>query len=81
MAKSFYLCNEKNKHIPTTRKLIRSAIKEFLLYMSNDDIELIEKLIQNIKIHRAKEQVKSNIEVEKHSWPYPDTIVKHEVKN
>jgi uncharacterized alkaline shock family protein YloU len=67
MSNSFYLSTEKNKHIPTSRNNIRSAIKEFLLYMSNDDIELIEKLIQNIKTHRIEKKAESDIEVKKHS--------------
>jgi hypothetical protein len=35
--------------------------------MSNDDIELIEKLIQNIKTHRIEKKAESEIEVKKHS--------------
>ena len=67
MSNQFYLSNEKGVHIPTSRNIIRSAIKEFLLYMTNDDIELIEKLIQNIKTYRIEQKSKSDIEVGKHS--------------
>ena len=65
--KHFYLCNEKGKPIHTSRQNLRFAIGEFLLYMSNDDIELIEKLIQNIKTYRVEKKAESDIEVKKHS--------------
>ena len=44
--KHFYLCNEKGKPIHTSRQNLFSAIKEFLLYMSNEDIEKTEEHIE-----------------------------------
>jgi hypothetical protein len=52
--KHFYLCNEKGKPIHTSRQNLFSAIKEFLLYMSNEDIEKTEEHIEWIKKHRVK---------------------------
>ena len=52
--KQFYLCNEKGKPIHTSRQNLFSAIKEFLLYMSNEDIEKVEEHIEWIKKHRVE---------------------------
>ena len=52
--KHFYLCNEKGKPIHTSRQNLFFAIKEFLLYMSNEDIEKVEEHIEWIKKHRVK---------------------------
>ena len=71
--KHFYLCNEKGNPIHTSRQNLFSAIKEFLLYMSNEDIEELKEHIKLIKKLRKKAEKLSKIEVEKYSWPYPDT--------
>ena len=52
--KHFYLCNEKGKLIHTSRQNLFSAIKEFLLYMSNEDIEKTEEHIEWIKKYRVE---------------------------
>ena len=52
--KHFYLCNEKGKPIHTSRQNLFFAIKEFLLYMSNEDIEKVEEHIEWIKKHRVE---------------------------
>ena len=52
--KKFYLCNENGKPIHTSRQNLFSAIKEFLLYMSNEDIQEVEEHIEWVKKHRVK---------------------------
>ena len=52
--KHFYLCNEKGNPIHTSRQNLFFAIKEFLLYMSNEDIEKVEEHIEWIKKHRVE---------------------------
>ena len=52
--KHFYLCNEKGKPIHTSRQNLFFAIKEFLLYMSNEDIKKVEEHIEWIKKHRVE---------------------------
>ena len=52
--KYFYLCDVESKPIHTSRQNLFSAIKEFLLYMSNEDIEKVEEHIEWIKKHRVE---------------------------
>ena len=41
--------------------------------MTNDDLHELEQYILDLINHRKKKEAESKIEVEKHSWPYPDT--------
>ena len=49
------------------------AINSFLPYLTNDDLNELNEYIAKLKIHREKKEAESKLEVEKHSWPYPDT--------
>jgi hypothetical protein len=50
------------------------AINSFLPYLTNDDLTALGQDILDLFNHREKKEEESKIEVEKHSWPYPDTI-------
>ena len=50
------------------------AINSFLPYLTNDDLTELGQDILDLMNHREKKEAESKIEVEKHSWPYPDTI-------
>ena len=49
------------------------AINSFLPYLTNDDLTELGQDILELFNHREKKEVESKLEVEKHSWPYPDT--------
>ena len=55
---------------------IVGAINLFLPYLTNDDLHVLEQDILDLLNHRKKKEAESKLEVEKHSWPYPDTINK-----
>ncbi len=48
-------------------------INGFLLYWPKSDLTNLGKDILNLMDIREKKEAESKIEVEKHSWPYPDT--------
>ena len=50
------------------------AINSFLPYLTNVDLTELGQDILDLMDHREKKEAESKIEVEKHSWPYPDTI-------
>ena len=50
------------------------AINSFLPYLTNDDLTELGQDILDLMSHREAKEAESKIEVEKHSWPYPDTI-------
>ena len=50
------------------------AINSFLPYLTNNDLTELGQDILELFNHREKKEAESRIEVEKHSWPYPDTI-------
>ena len=52
------------------------AINSFLPYLTNVDLHELEQDILDLINHRKKKEAESKLEVEKHSWPYPDTINK-----
>ena len=52
------------------------AINSFLPYLTNVDLHELEQDILDLINYRKKKEAESRIEVEKHSWPYPDTINK-----
>ena len=49
------------------------VINSFLPYLTNDDLTELGQDILELFNHREKKEVESKLEVEKHSWPYPDT--------
>ena len=49
------------------------VINNFLPYLTNDDLTELGQYILDLINHREKKEVESKLEVEKHSWPYPDT--------
>ena len=49
------------------------AINSFLPYLTNDDLTDLGQDILDLMNHREKKEAESKLEVEKHSWPYPDT--------
>jgi hypothetical protein len=49
------------------------AINSFFPYLTNDDLNELSEYISTLKDHRKKKEAESRLEVEKHSWPYPDT--------
>ena len=49
------------------------VINSFLSYLTNDDLTELGQYILDLINHREKKEVESKLEVEKHSWPYPDT--------
>ena len=49
------------------------AINSFLPYLTNDDLTELGQDILDLMSHREKKEAESKLEVEKHSWPYPDT--------
>ena len=52
---------------------IVGAINSFLPYLTNDDLDELLLRFHSLKNHRREKEAESKIEVEKHSWPYPDT--------
>ena len=50
------------------------TINSFLPYLTNNDLTELGQDILDLMDHREKKEAESKIEVEKHSWPYPDTI-------
>ena len=50
------------------------AINSFLPYLTNVDLTELGQDILDLMNHREAKEAESKIEVEKHSWPYPDTI-------
>jgi len=52
---------------------IIGAINSFLPYLTNDDLDELMLRFHTLKDHRRQKEAESKLEVEKHSWPYPDT--------
>jgi hypothetical protein len=69
------------KAVPLSHQNMARAINTFLPYLTNNDLTELGQDILDLMSLREKKKAESDIEVEKHSWPYPDTIVKHEVKD
>ena len=49
------------------------VINSFLPYLTNDDLTELGQDILDLMNHREKKEAESKREVEKYSWPYPDT--------
>ena len=54
---------------------IVGAINAFLPYLTNDDLDELMLRFHSLKDHRKEKEAESKLEVEKHSWPYPDTKI------
>jgi len=52
---------------------IVGAINAFLPYLTNDDLDELMLRFHSLKDYRRQKETESKIEVEKYSWPYPDT--------
>ena len=59
---------------------IIGAINSFLPYLTNDDLDDLGLRLRTLKDHRRQKEYLSKLETLKHSWPYPDTINKHDEK-
>ena len=49
------------------------AINSFLPYLTNTDLTELGQDLLDLINHRGKKEAEFRLEVEKHSWPYPDT--------
>ena len=63
-----------DKEMSYSHQNMARAINSFLPYLTNDDLTELGQDILDLMNHREKKEAESKIEVEKHSWPYPDTI-------
>jgi hypothetical protein len=66
------------KEILYTHSNIVQAINAFLPYLTNPDLDDLHDKCDKMKEDRRQKEALSRIEVKKHSWPYPDTINKHD---
>ena len=62
------------KEMPYSHQNMARAINSFLPYLTNNDLTELGQDILDLMDLREKKEAESKIEVEKHSWPYPDTI-------
>ena len=62
----------KKEMLYSHQNMVRT-INSFLPYLTNVDLHELEQDILDLINHRKKKEAESKIEVEKHSWPYPDT--------
>ena len=62
------------KEMPYSHQNMVAAINSFLPYLTNDDLTELGQDILDLMSHREAKEAESRVEVEKHSWPYPDTI-------
>ena len=66
------------KEILYSHQNIVRAIDAFLPYLTNPDLDDLHDKCDKMKEDRRQKEALSRIEVKKHSWPYPDTINKHD---
>ena len=59
--------------MPYSHQNMARTINSFLPYLTNDDLTDLGQDILDLMDHREKKEAESKLEVEKHSWPYPDT--------
>ena len=65
--------------MPYSHQNMARAINSFLPYLTNIDLTELGQDILDLMDHREKKEAESKPEVEKHSWPYPDTkIIAHD---
>ena len=63
------------KEMPYSHQNMARAINSFLPYLTNNDLTDLGQDILDLMDHREKKEAESKLEVEKHSWPYPDTKI------
>ena len=61
------------KEMPYSHQNMIRAINSFFPYLTNDDLNELNEYISTLKEHRREKEAESRLEVEKYSWPYPDT--------
>ena len=61
------------KEMPYSHQNMARAINSFLPYLTNDDLTELGQYTLDLINHRKEKEDISRLEVEKHSWPYPDT--------
>ena len=61
------------KEMPYSHQNMIRAINSFFPYLTNDDLTELGQDILDLMNYREKKEAESKLEVEKHSWPYPDT--------
>ena len=61
------------KEMPYSHQNMARAINSFLPYLTNVDLHELEQDILDLINHRREKEAESKLEVEKHSWPYPNT--------
>ena len=62
-----------NRVVHKTKNNLKWIVKYCIPYLTNDDLNELSEYISTLKEHRREKEVESKLEVEKHSWPYPDT--------
>ena len=62
-----------NRVVHKTKNNLKWIVKYCIPYLTNDDLNELSEYISTLKEHRREKEAESKIEVEKHSWPYPDT--------
>jgi len=62
-----------NRVIQKTKNNLKWIVKYCIPYLTNDDLNELSEYIATLKEHRREKEAVSKLEVEKHSWPYPDT--------
>ena len=62
------------KEVLYSHQNMMQVINAFTPYLTNDDLDELLLRFHTLKDHRKEKEAESKIEVEKHSWPYPDTI-------
>ena len=61
------------KEIKYSHQNIVATINSFLPYLTNVDLHELEQDILDLITHRKQKEKATMLEVDKHSWPYPDT--------
>jgi len=62
-----------NRVVHKTKNNLKWIVKYCIPYLTNDDLNELSEYISTLKEHREKKEAESRLEVEKYSWPYPDT--------
>ena len=75
MAKSIKIYIDEKEMLYSHQNIV-GAINMFLPYLTNDDLECLMETFTTLKEERRQKEYLAKLETLKHSWPYPDTIVK-----
>lgn len=63
------------KVVPLSHQNMVRVINSFLPYLTNDDLDDMMETFTKLKEHRKVKEAEAIVEMEKHSHPYPDTIL------